>query len=367
MAELVIENLEKTFGSFTAVKNFSLHVKDGEFVSFLGPSGCGKSTTLAAIAGLDRASGGSIRIGSRVCFDSAKGIHLPPEARGTGLVFQSYALWPHMTIAQNVAFPLKLRKVGAAEQKRRIEEVLDLVELGTFADRYPHQLSGGQQQRAALARTLVYKPDILLLDEPLSNLDAKLRDRSRVWLAELSTKLRMTTIYVTHDQVEALALSDRIVVMNGGHIAQIGTPQEIYEQPSDAFVADFIGTTNFIRGVAAEGRTGTQSLLLADGQLMEMPEQVMSAVGQPLTLALRPTQMQFLHGSVRPDGGTVLDANIVSQAYIGGRWQVSMDIGGNAVRLDVDDKQADAKARIWVPGTGGALFPTAPSDTAVRH
>ena len=159
-----------------------------------------------------------------------------------------------MTVAQNVAFPLKLRKVRGAEQQRRVRDALALVELDGFADRYPHQLSGGQQQRAALARTLVYNPDILLLDEPLSNLDAKLRDRARVWLAELRTKLRMTTIYVTHDQVEALALSDRIVVMNKGRVVQVGSPEEIYEKPADTFVADFIGTTNFIRGLACRLR-----------------------------------------------------------------------------------------------------------------
>lgn len=228
MADLKIEGLVKRFGEVRVVDDVSIHVADGEFVTLLGPSGCGKSTTLAAVAGLDQPDEGRITVGGKTYFDGATGTYLPPEARGCGLVFQSYALWPHMTVQDNVAFPLTLRKVKAAERKRRIEEVLALVEMEQYADRYPHMLSGGQQQRVALARTLVYQPSILLLDEPLSNLDAKLRDRARTWLAELRTRLGLTTIYVTHDQIEALSLSDRIVVMNGGRIAQLGTPQDIY-------------------------------------------------------------------------------------------------------------------------------------------
>jgi iron(III) transport system ATP-binding protein len=350
MAELVIDHLVKRFGAFTALKDFSLHVRDGEFVSFLGPSGCGKSTTLAAIAGLDRPSEGSIRIGARTFYDGAKGIFLPPEARGCGLVFQSYALWPHMTVAKNLSFPLKLRRVPKAEQTRRIAQALDLVEMGPYADRFPHELSGGQQQRVALARTLVYNPEILLLDEPLSNLDAKLRDRARIWLAELRDKLRMTTIYVTHDQVEALSLSDRIVVMNKGEIAQIGTPQEIYENPTDAFVADFIGTTNFLAGVAAGG-AGRMHLQFPDGQTLGLPASARAVAGQPATLALRPNQLLTGDGP-----GTLLRARVMGQAYVGGRWQVSIDIGGNAVRLEVEDRLEADTLTIRVPDGAGAVF-----------
>ncbi|MFK8253036.1 ABC transporter ATP-binding protein [Ancylobacter terrae] len=357
MAELVISNLEKRFGTFVAVEDFSLHVRDGEFVSLLGPSGCGKSTTLAAIAGLDRPTGGSIRIGAKVCYDGDRKLFLPPEDRGCGLVFQSYALWPHMTVAQNVAFPLKLRKVRGAEQARRIAEVLALVEMESYAGRYPHELSGGQQQRAALARTLVYNPDILLLDEPLSNLDAKLRDRARIWLGELRTKLRMTTIYVTHDQVEALALSDRIVVLNKGRIAQLGTPQEIYENPADPFVADFIGTTNFIRGeTLACAMGGGRAIRLDDGQVLEFQADGSAALGERVTFALRPTQMVLLAGGEPPVGGSVLKAAVVSQSYIGGRWQLALDIAGNPVRIDRDDRHDGGIAHIWVPRDGGVVF-----------
>jgi iron(III) transport system ATP-binding protein len=248
MVNLVVDKLVRRYGALTAIDDVSFTVKSGEFLTLLGPSGCGKSTTLGALAGLDRPTEGLIKFGDRVIFDSKKNIYVTAEARNCGLVFQSYALWPHMTIEQNLAFPLKLRKVDRAEQARRIREVLTLVEMQDFAKRFPNQLSGGQQQRVALARTLVYQPSVLLLDEPLSNLDAKLRDKARIWLSELQAQVRLTTIYVTHDQSEALALSDRIAVMNKGRIAQLGTPYEIYSQPADPFVADFIGTSTFFPG-----------------------------------------------------------------------------------------------------------------------
>jgi iron(III) transport system ATP-binding protein len=368
MAELVIDQLAKRFGGVVAVEGFSLHVRDGEFVSLLGPSGCGKSTTLAAIAGLDRPTSGSIRIGSKTCFDGETGAYLPPEARGCGLVFQSYALWPHMTVAQNVAFPLKLRKVRGAEQQRRVRDALALVELDGFADRYPHQLSGGQQQRAALARTLVYNPDILLLDEPLSNLDAKLRDRARVWLAELRTKLRMTTIYVTHDQVEALALSDRIVVMNKGRVVQVGTPEEIYEKPADTFVADFIGTTNFIRGLHVGSATGgSHAIKLDDGQVLEVLARGSSKEGNRITFALRPSEMVLVQEGRALAEGTVLNAALMSQYYIGGKWQLALEIGGNPIRLDAIERHDGETVRVWIPREGGYLFPSDPARPTVAH
>src|SRR3954470_4762976 len=257
MAEVVIENLTCRYGSVTAVENLNLTIADGEFVTLLGPSGCGKSTTLAALAGLDVPYSGRITVGGRAFFDSSKGVHLDPEQRNCGLVFQSYALWPHMTVAQNCELPLKLRKVPSAERGKRVAEALQLVEMDAFAARYPHELSGGQQQRVALARTLVYRPILLLLEEPLSNLDARLREKSRVWLAQVTRQVGLTTVYVTHDQSEALSLSDRIAVMSQGRVSQLGTPEEIYDRPSDPFVADFIGSSNFLRGrVAGSGAEG---------------------------------------------------------------------------------------------------------------
>ena len=358
MAELVIENLHKRFGPVRAIDDINIHVADGEFVTLLGPSGCGKSTTLGAIAGLDQPTSGRIRVGNKVYFDGEKGVFLPPEARNCGLVFQSYALWPHMTVYNNVVFPLKLRKVSTADCKRRVEEALALVEMERFQDRYPHQLSGGQQQRVALARTLVYQPEILLLDEPLSNLDAKLRDRARTWLAELRTRLGLTTIYVTHDQVEALALSDRIVVMNGGRISQIGTPQDIYARPADSFVADFIGTTNFLTGAVAEApqANGRTLVTLADGQRVALQSERRPAPGDKVTFAYRPEQMRLASDNDNATDGSIVEAAVVSHSYIGGRWQIGLDVGGNQIRIETQDAATDRRLRLWLPLAGGILF-----------
>ena len=359
MAELLIENLHKQFGSVRAVDDINIRVADGEFVTLLGPSGCGKSTTLGAIAGLDQPTSGHIRVGNKTYFDSDKGIFLPPEARNCGLVFQSYALWPHMTVYDNVVFPLTLRKVSAADCKRRVEECLALVEMERFQDRYPHQLSGGQQQRVALARTLVYQPEILLLDEPLSNLDAKLRDRARTWLAELRTRLGLTTIYVTHDQVEALALSDRIVVMNSGRITQIGTPQDIYERPADSFVADFIGTTNFLAGnvVESPSANGQTLVSLADGQRVTIQSERRPALGDKVTFAYRPEQMRLATENETETDGSIVNAAVVSRSYIGGRWQIGLDVGGNPIRIETHEATASRQLRLWLPLAGGILFP----------
>ncbi|HEY4251106.1 MAG TPA: ABC transporter ATP-binding protein [Roseomonas sp.] len=357
MADLLIEGLVKRFGDVRAVDNVSIHVADGEFVTLLGPSGCGKSTTLAAVAGLDRPDEGRILVGGKTYFDGARGTYLPPEARGCGLVFQSYALWPHMTVFDNVVFPLTLRKVSGAERKRRVAEVLALVEMERFADRYPHMLSGGQQQRVALARTLVYQPAILLLDEPLSNLDAKLRDRARVWLAELRTRLGLTTIYVTHDQIEALSLSDRIVVMNGGRIAQLGSPQDIYERPADPFVADFIGTTNFLPAKVAGPGAGTSVLELGDGQRIEVVAERPPAAGARVTLAFRPEQMRVAAaGETTNAEGSVVDARVLTRSYVGGRWQVGLDLGGGPLRIETEAAPAGDAVRLWLPRNGGIVF-----------
>jgi iron(III) transport system ATP-binding protein len=358
MAELVIQGLVKEFGAVRAVDEVSLHVADGEFVTLLGPSGCGKSTTLGAVAGLEKPDGGRIRVGDLTYYDSTAGIWLPPEQRNCGLVFQSYALWPHMTVFDNVVFPLTLRKVSAADRKRRVEEALALVEMERLQDRYPHQLSGGQQQRVALARTLVYRPAILLLDEPLSNLDAKLRDRARTWLAELRTRLGLTTVYVTHDQVEALALSDRVVVMNGGRISQIGTPQQIYERPEDPFVADFIGTTNFLPGrmIEAAGTDGRAVIELADGQRLTAVTERRADQGSRVTLAYRPEQMRVASEGMQADGGSIVTARVVSRSYVGGRWQIGLDLGGKPLRIETEHQQQEEALRLWLPATGGILF-----------
>jgi putative spermidine/putrescine transport system ATP-binding protein len=242
MAFLTLDNLTKNFGSHVAVDGLTLGVEKGEFVSLLGPSGCGKTTTLQMIAGFVDPSGGAIRLDGRDL------LAMKPAKRGLGIVFQSYALFPHMTVAQNVGFGLEMQGIGKAERTKRVGETLELVGLGAFAARYPRQMSGGQQQRVALARALVIRPQILLLDEPLSNLDAKLREEMQIELRQIQQTVGTTTILVTHDQAEAMALSDRIVVMNKGRAEQIAAPHEAYERPATAFVANFLGKSNVVNG-----------------------------------------------------------------------------------------------------------------------
>ena len=249
MADLSLNGLSKHYGDFYAVREVSLTIADGEFLVLLGPSGCGKTTTLRMIAGFIEPSAGHVRLaGQDVTL-------LPPWRRNAGMVFQSYALFPHMTVAQNVAFGLEMRKLPRADIERRVEEVLALVRLGGYGGRLPRQLSGGQQQRVALARALAIRPDVLLLDEPLSNLDAKLRQEVRVEIRELQRQLGLTTVMVTHDQEEALTMADRLVVMNEGSVRQVGSQRDLYERPADRFVAGFVGRTTFLAGtVEAPGR-----------------------------------------------------------------------------------------------------------------
>jgi putative spermidine/putrescine transport system ATP-binding protein len=257
---LELEKLTKSFGGHNAVDGLTLGVEKGEFVALLGPSGCGKTTTLQMIAGFVEPTSGAIRLGGKDL------LAMKPAKRGLGIVFQSYALFPHMTVAENVGFGLEMQGVAAAERRTRVGETLELVGLGTFASRFPRQMSGGQQQRVALARALVIRPQVLLLDEPLSNLDAKLREGMQIELRQIQRTVGTTTILVTHDQAEAMALSDRIVVMNQGKAEQIGPPHEAYERPATAFVANFLGKTNLVDGAsvrperisfAAAGLAGT--------------------------------------------------------------------------------------------------------------
>ena len=260
MPFLELERLTRSFGAHNAVDGLTLGVEKGEFVALLGPSGCGKTTTLQMIAGFVEPTSGAIRLGGRDL------LAIRPAKRGLGIVFQSYALFPHMTVAENVGFGLEMQGVGAAERRTRVGETLELVGLGAFASRFPRQMSGGQQQRVALARALVIRPQILLLDEPLSNLDAKLREGMQIELRQIQRTVGTTTILVTHDQAEAMALSDRIVVMNQGKAEQIGPPHEAYERPATPFVANFLGKTNLVDGAtvrperisfAAAGLAGT--------------------------------------------------------------------------------------------------------------
>jgi iron(III) transport system ATP-binding protein len=361
MAELVVEALVKRFPGVVAVDHVSFTVRDGEFLTLLGPSGCGKSTTLSAIAGLEHPDEGTIRVGDQVFFDSARRRVLAPEQRNVGLVFQSYALWPHMTVEENLAFPLALRKIAKREQERRIDEILTLVEMAQHKKRYPHQLSGGQQQRVALARTLVYEPTLLLLDEPLSNLDAKLRDRARTWLRQLQSRVGITTIYVTHDQIEALALSDRIAVMHEGQILQLAPPKEVYEQPASPFVADFIGTSNFFSGEVADADgAGDVTARLADGQMLRVRSAAGVSRGQTVTIAVRPEKIDLLPpdaGAPEHEGDNILSATVRERSYLGARYEYQVQFESMLVRVESDRAIENGPVRVLIPPDGCVLFP----------
>lgn len=319
MAEVKIESVSKLFGEVKAVNNFSATVKDGEFVSILGPSGCGKTTMLRMIAGFEKASFGEISIGDQLVSSSSSNKFVPPEKRNIGMVFQSYAVWPHMSVFDNVAYPLKIRRVNKAEIKERTMRALQLVHLEQYAERFPNQLSGGQQQRVALARALVAEPRLLLLDEPLSNLDAKLRESMRFEIKELQKKLNITVIYVTHDQAEAMAMSDRIVVMHAGVIQQVDEPANVYEKPSNQIVADFIGLVNFIEAEVEEGRV----LLPEVG--MEVAYQA-EFTGKGI-VAVRPEHIQL------SKSGCGVMGKIVHRLYLGDSTDIRVQINDKVLRI----------------------------------
>ena len=302
MARLELANVTKRYGEMTAVDGVSLEVANGEFVVLLGPSGCGKTTTLRTIAGFVEPTSGTVRL------DGNDVTALPPWKRNAGLVFQSYALFPHLTVNQNVAFGLEMRKVVKAEMPARIAEALRLVRLDHLGERLPRQLSGGQQQRVALARALVFRPDILLLDEPLSNLDAKLRQDVRVEIRELQRKLGLTTVMVTHDQEEALTMADRLVVMSEGRIRQIGTQHDLYERPADRFVADFVGRSNFIQGTIE-----TPGLFRSKGGLSIACGTAKTGAA---TLAVRPERLALI-GSSAPKPENHFHGRVEFLSYLG--------------------------------------------------
>src|SRR5713226_890252 len=256
MADLAINDIALRYGDNDILKGVSVAVPPGKVVALLGPSGSGKTSLLRAVAGLETPHRGSIRIGEKVFFDAARHIDLPAEERGLGLVFQSYALWPHRTVFGNVAYGLKLRNVSEADIKARVEKALAQIGLAELAERYPHQMSGGQQQRVALARALVYEPAVILLDEPLSNLDAKLREEARAWLRALIVSLDLSALLVTHDQIEAMAIADRIALLNGGRIEQEGSPIDLYREPSTLFAAEFMGNNSRLEGTLLENADG---------------------------------------------------------------------------------------------------------------
>jgi len=330
MARVVVEGLTKRFGRIVAVQDFTLEVAEGELVSFLGPSGCGKTTVLRCIAGFERPDAGRILVDDRVLND------VPPERRGIGMVFQTYALFPHMTVAENIAFSLMIRGRPREEQERVVKQMVALVHLEGLEDRYPHQLSGGQRQRVALARALAMRPKVLLLDEPLSALDAKIREELREEIRRIQKTLGITTLYVTHDQEEALALSDRVVVMNMGRIEQIGTPFEVYNAPRTPFVATFVGTMNLL-----PGRMGSDRTFWWKERGLRIPSGAGVQVGGEAYLALRPERLKVAHTSDGiPPEHNVLPGRVEWVTFLGPMARLSVRSDGELLLVDMPSDEA---------------------------
>ena len=311
MSAVTIKNVSKSFGDNTVLHDFSQVFADGEFVTLLGPSGCGKTTMLRMIAGFEKPTTGEIYVGETLV--SGDKTFLPPEKRNMGMVFQSYAVWPHMNVYDNVAYPLTIKRMNKTDMKKKVEKVLSIVHLGQYAQRYPNQLSGGQQQRVALARALVAEPNLLLLDEPLSNLDAKLRESMRFEIKEIQQSLGIAVVYVTHDQTEAMAMSDRIFLINRGVVQQSGRPDEIYNHPNNQFVADFLGKVEFLKGESKDGRIhllGTNQYLPYDGEKRGMVE-----------IAIRPENITM---SAPGDAG--LKGRVDKRYYLGDSadWRIAL-------------------------------------------
>ncbi len=339
MASITLKKIRKAFGNNEVLKEFTEEFRDGEFITLLGPSGCGKTTLLRMIAGFEKPTSGELYIDGQLV--SGGKVFLPPEKRNVGMVFQNYAVWPHMTVFENAAYPLTLRKMPKAEIRERVEKTLQTVHLSQYAERFPNQLSGGQQQRIALARALVAEPKLLLLDEPLSNLDAKLRESMRFEIKEIQRALGITVVYVTHDQTEAMAMSDRIFLVNRGVVQQSGTPREIYNHPVNQFVADFLGKVDFFKGEAREG-----SILLPGMENQVLPYD--GPVRGRVDVAIRPENLFF-------DANGSLQGRLETQYYLGdvndcrvragdalirviaGGWEYGEVRIGETVRLGVRD------------------------------
>ncbi|AJC18304.1 ABC transporter ATP-binding protein [Pandoraea sputorum] len=334
MANVSLRSLRKQYGNAAAVADFSLDIAEGELVAFLGPSGCGKTTTLRMVAGFVEPTAGEIWIGGKEVS------RLPPHRRNTGMVFQRYALFPHMTVAENVAFGLEMRRVSAADRATRIREALDMVRLTSLADRYPRQLSGGQQQRVAIARALAIRPDVFLLDEPLSNLDAKLRTEVREEIRALQRRLGLTTIFVTHDQEEALAIADRLAVMHDGCVQQIGTADALYERPANPFVANFLGKMNFLAGQMDAGQFVT-----AKGERLALA----GATPDAKTLGIRPERLRLTDAPAQHE--TALPVTVDQTIYLGSTLELRLKSPQGEMLVAHVPNTARDDARLYAPGS----------------
>jgi iron(III) transport system ATP-binding protein len=337
MTAVLVEDVSRTFGEVIAVNRVSIKVERGEFVTLLGPSGCGKTTTLRMVAGLEQNTSGRISIGGRVVSDADAGYFVPPDHRQLGMVFQSYAIWPHMTVFDNVAYPLRIRRKSKTEIKERVEAVLRLVEMEKFADRPAPALSGGQQQRVAIARALVFEPEVLLLDEPLSNLDARLRTQMGDEFRALQKRLGITSLYVTHDQEEAMALSDRVVVMQGGRILQIGSPEEIYQRPISRAVAAFFGSPNLLEASITnceKAADGTFKVAVSgNGWQGHAHSGEEFEAGEPVVVLVRPENVHLANGAASGADMT-WTGKVVESIFRGPRVSITVDTGGPSLHIE---------------------------------
>jgi iron(III) transport system ATP-binding protein len=366
MAGITIRGLSKRFGAgeadVAAVDDLDLEIADNSFVTLLGPSGCGKTTTLRLIAGYITPDRGTIEVDGRPL--SSPAAVVPPESRGMGMVFQNYAVWPHKTVFENVVFGLKLRKIPTAQARRQVEEALALVNLTGLENRYPNELSGGQQQRVALARSLVVEPSILLLDEPLSNLDAKLRERMRTELKELQRRTGITFIYVTHDQAEALALSDQVAVMSGGRLQQYGTPFEVYAHPKTRMVADFMGLVNFLSGTVREVGNGRGRVELAPELTLEVASLDGLKPGDAIDVAIRPENIRLAPAAGSSSGRV---AKVTNHVFLGNISEYyAMLPSGSVLRVQTHPRQQFAvgdTVAIEIDATQCSVFRHEAGDT----
>ena len=334
-AILKLKGISKSFTGTQAVHNLSLEVFQNEVCTLLGPSGCGKTTTLRLVGGLERPDQGEIEYQETIMVSASRGVFVPPHKRNMGMVFQSYAIWPNMTVWENVAYPLKLRRAPLKTVNENVARVLELVGLTGLENRPAPLLSGGQQQRVALARSLIYEPRLLLLDEPFSNLDAKLREQMRIELKILQKKVGITVLFVTHDQIEALSLSDRIVVMNQGRVEQLGMPQELYDQPETPFVRDFLGRTLLVRGIISDLNSRGEAAVALErvpeavlwGQPSPFPE---LTKGQLVQVAIRPEAIAIEAGELRPtcNENNRLTGNIEALLFVGDRFECRIQVAG---------------------------------------
>lgn len=360
-ADLSLTSVRKEYGNVAILDDINLTIREGEFVSLLGPSGCGKTTMLRIIAGFVEPTSGTVQLGDRIL--SGSSAHAAPQDRGMGMVFQSYAIWPHMSVRKNIGLPLQIRGVTAAEIDRRVREVAELCQLCKYIDRQPNQLSGGQLQRVAVARALVYEPRVVLLDEPLSNLDVSLREEMRREVHALHRKIGATFILVTHDQVEAMSMSDRVIVMREGRIEQVGEPQDIYFRPKTEFVGQFVGSANVLRGEVLVRETDGRGRVKVGNLIVRADELQNASIGDDVTLVVPPERIGVLEGSGPSVADDTFPGVVTDFSFLGRTQEITVDVSGTslrAVRMSGDYIAEGTPVLVRLSGHGIIAIPATP-------